>query len=161
MVRHDPDVMQQLGQMVADAVDKRTATLQAQLNEQAERIQEVIAQNQRFQSEQTQRDTESSMQTKIILTSLLRSQANDIRTRIRLFNDKQHQLTRVQTRVTAKKGSKEEQAADTQLRADLIQGQDTERIDIARVTTELLEEANSRGIQLVISDIQDFVNRPA
>ena len=101
------------------------------------------------------------MQTKIILTSLLRSQANDIRTRIRLFNDKQHQLTRVQTRVTAKKGSKEEQAADTQLRADLIQGQDTERIDIARVTTELLEEANSRGIQLVISDIQDFVNRPA
>jgi hypothetical protein len=135
--------------------------MQQQLDDQAGLIKEVKEQNQRLQEDLSRKEAMSNKQSIMLMASVLKMQANDIRTRIRLYNDRQNQLTRVQARVTTKKGNKADQEADLLLLEELKQGQAAERQDIARATSELRDEAQLYEVQLSMADIQDFVNRPA
>ena len=161
LTTYSPAFLNQFETMIAQAVDRRSSAMQQQLDDQAGLIKEVKEQNQRLQEDLSRKEAMSNKQSIMLMASVLKMQANDIRTRIRLYNDRQNQLTRVQARVTTKKGNKADQEADLLLLEELKQGQAAERQDIARATSELRDEAQLYEVQLSMADIQDFVNRPA
>ena len=173
--------MRQLTPLLTDAVAQHTSTLQIQMDERASKmqsqyeeqstrmqrqldeqaakmaaqqnqLQEVLHQNHRFQETLQQRDS-------MFVSSMLRGQANEIRSRIRGYKDKQVQTARVQARLTASNGSMT--STDGILLTDLKAWLGNELPDIARLTSELQEEARQHGMPLAIADIQDFLNRPA
>ena len=117
--------------------------------------------NQQLQHELVKRDAESSKQSSQIMTSILRGQANELRSRICIHNDKQTQKARVQTRVTSQKGSKDEKTADILLLEDLKSFLIHELADIGRAFAELSDDKQNHGVHLLTSDIQDFLTRPA
>ena len=161
LTTYSPAFLNQFETMIAQAVDRRSSAMQQQLDDQAGLIKEVKEQNQRLQEDLSRKEAMSNKQSIMLMASVLKMQANDIRTRIRLYNDRQNQLTRVQARVTTKKGNKADQEADLLLLEELKQGQAAERQDIARATSKLRDEAQLYEVQLSMADIQDFVNRPA
>jgi hypothetical protein len=90
----------------------------AKMAEQNTQLQEVLLQNHRFQEALLQRDAQSTAQASMFMSSMLRGQANEIRSRIRGYKDKQVQTARVQARLTASKTSTFSERAHVHCRCD-------------------------------------------
>jgi hypothetical protein len=131
--------------LMAEVVDKRTADIQAQLTA--------------LKQENAQRDAQANLQSKFIITTMLRGQADNLRARVRVWYDKHAQFQRTEARLTTATGA--DRATALALHNDLKVWLSSERDDIFRVLQELQADATLHSVQLTLVEVQDFLNRQA
>jgi hypothetical protein len=139
------EILAFLTPLMAEVVDKRTSDIQAQLTA--------------LKQENAQRDAQANLQSKFIISTMLRGQADNLRARVRAWYDKHAQFQRAEARLAIVTGS--DRAPTLALHADLKVWLSSERDDIHRVLQELQSDARLHSVQLTLVEVQDFLNRQA